>query len=123
MRTVHHGHVLGPHLIDQRIMLRMRNPRTARGRHIEKVMIPGDRTPLAFAVEPEHDSIVHGELAVGLVPGHLPGQLMKLRRPLVEAGNHPVPRLNRNRPLIRQNRLEISDQTNIPRIGTQQDIN
>ncbi|WP_241837621.1 hypothetical protein, partial [Streptomyces sp. CB02115] len=64
MRAVHDSHVLGPHLIDQRIVRRMRNPRTVRGRHIEQIMVPGDRTPLTLAVESEHDSFVHGELAV-----------------------------------------------------------
>ncbi len=123
VRAVHDGHVLGPHLIDQRLVRRMRNPRTVRGRHIEQIMIPGDRTPLTFAVESENDPFVHGELAVGLVPGHLPGQLMELRRPLVEPRDHPVPRLHRNRTLIRQHRLEITDQTDIIRIGAQQDIN
>ncbi|MEV2258954.1 hypothetical protein AB0J13_09880, partial [Streptomyces anulatus] len=82
MRAVRHGHVLGPHLIDQRVMRRMRNPRTVRGRHIEQIMIPGDGATAALVIESEHDPFVHGELAIGLVAGHLPGQLMELRRPL-----------------------------------------
>ncbi|MBQ1110547.1 hypothetical protein KBY46_32265, partial [Streptomyces sp. 404i] len=92
MRAVHHGHVLGPHLIDQRIVRRMRDPRTARRRHVEQIMVSGYGATATLVIESENDPFVHGELAVGLVPGHLPGQLMELRRPLVEARDHPVPR-------------------------------
>ncbi|MFF7018424.1 hypothetical protein, partial [Streptomyces sp. NPDC008259] len=84
MRTVRHSHVLGPHLVDQRIMLRMRKPRTVRRRHIEHIMIPGDRTAPTITIDTEHDPVVNREPALGLVPGHRPGQLMELRGPLIE---------------------------------------
>ncbi|WP_219819025.1 hypothetical protein, partial [Streptomyces sp. B226SN101] len=123
MRTMRHRHVLGPHLINQRIMLRMRNPRTIRRRHIEQIMISRDRATPTLTIKTEHNAVMHRERALSLIPGHLPGQLMKLHGPLIEPRDHPVPRIHRNRTLSRQNRLEITHQTDIPRIGPQQNIN
>ncbi|WP_143662561.1 hypothetical protein [Streptomyces sp. f51] len=84
VRAVRHGHVLGPHLVDQRVVGRGRDPGTVRRGHVEQVVVAGDRTAAARVVEAEHDPLVHGELAGCFVLGHLPGQFVEFRGPLIE---------------------------------------
>ncbi|CAM5638910.1 hypothetical protein SBADM41S_09798 [Streptomyces badius] len=84
VRAVHDGHVLGPHLVDQRIVVGMREPRAVRGRHVEHIVVPRDRTPVTGFVDAVDDSVLDDEATFGLVLGHLPGQFAKLGGTLVE---------------------------------------
>uniref|UniRef100_UPI003C7C9C47 hypothetical protein n=2 Tax=unclassified Streptomyces TaxID=2593676 RepID=UPI003C7C9C47 len=122
VRAVHHGHVLRPHLLDQRVMRRKRDPLTVRRRDVEHIMITGERTPLTIPPRPVDHPVPDEEPVLRLQTRHLPGKLMELRRPLIETRQDPVPIPLRNNPHIRQNRLEITHQPDNRGISTQKDI-
>ncbi|MGX1315046.1 hypothetical protein RKD24_005165 [Streptomyces calvus] len=122
VRAVHHGDVLGPHLLDQRVVPRMGDAGTARRRHVEEIVIAGDGTLLTVVVHTVDHAVLDDEPVLRLERGHHRGQFTELRGTLVETRQDPVPLPLGNGRRLRQDRPEVTDQPHGPRIRTQKDI-